>query len=174
MKWNQLKKRVESFFAESVKGRAALRTTRYHKAHDQMGRAWITLDGKEVINMCTFAAEYARWIEAARLQTERGCTDYRNPDQKAGYYGAIDEAEESLRAQGVFDRYDLHHAMFNYLSLPIDKILASSDPITRAIGTLDRRVSARRLAGMDMPNEHSLVQRLCAFRLEAEKNSAAD
>lgn len=134
MKWSQLKKRVESLFADAVKGRVALLTTRYHKAHDQMGRGWVTFDGREVINMCSFAYEVARWDEATRLQQERGCTDWRDPEQYAAYRVAIDEAEERIHARGVFARPEFTESLFNYLNLPIEKILTSPDPITRAIG----------------------------------------
>lgn len=172
MKWSQLKKRVESLFADAVKGRVALRTTRYRKAHDSMGRAWITLDGREVINMCSYAQEIAHWREAGRLRQESGCTDYRNPEHKAGYYAAFDEAKETLRWSGVFAPHEFHQALFNYLNLPIDGILASPDPITRAIGMLDRRVGIRRLASVDVGHEHSLVRRLHEFRCEAEGATA--
>lgn len=168
MKWSQLKKRVESLFADAVEGRVALRTTRYRKAHDGMGRAWITLDGREVVNMCSYATELAHWREARRLQHETGCTDYRNPEHMSGYYAAYDEAKETLRRSGVFSPHEFHQALFDYLNLSIEKILASPDPITRAVGMLDRRVGIRRLALVDIEHEHPLVRRLHEFRCEAE------
>jgi hypothetical protein len=80
MQWSQLKNRVESLFADSVKGRAELRTTRYHKAHDQMGRAWITFDGQEVMNICTFVHGNELWRESSRIRELSRCTDYRIPE----------------------------------------------------------------------------------------------
>src|SRR4051812_28421733 len=50
MKWSKLKQQVESMFAESVRGRVALWTTRYEKAHDRFGRSWITVDGREIVS----------------------------------------------------------------------------------------------------------------------------
>ena len=52
MRWSKLRQRVEAMFAEGVRGRVELRTTRYEKAHDRFGRSWITVDGREVANMC--------------------------------------------------------------------------------------------------------------------------
>lgn len=172
MKWSQLKTRVEALFADAVKGRVALRTTRYRKAHDTMGRAWITLDGAEIVNMCSYAEEIAHWREARRLQQETGCTDYLNPEHKAGYYAAFDEAKETLRRSGVFSPHEFHQALFDYLNLPVEQILASPDPVTRAIGMLDRRVGLRRLASVDVAHEHPLVRRLHEFRCEAEGATA--
>jgi hypothetical protein len=168
MQWSQLKKRIESLFFDAVKGRMALRTTRYHKAHDQMGRGWITFDGREVISMCSFAAGNALWDEASRLRRQRGCTDWRDPEQAVGYRAAYAEAEENVHAMGVFARPEFTEALFNYLNLSIEKILNSPDPIIRAIGMLDQRVGLRRLSAMDVEHEHPLVQRFHELRCDTE------
>jgi len=63
MQWSSLKSKVEAFFAPSVKGRVELRAASYRGAHDQTGRGYITVDGKEIWNMCTLSfwgAEYPR------------------------------------------------------------------------------------------------------------------
>ncbi len=172
MRWSQLKKRVELLFASSVSGRVGLHTTRYHKAPDQMGRAWITLDGREVINMCSFVAESAVWREATRLRAASGCTDYRNPDHWGGYHRAYAEAGVILRDNAVFSRPDFHSSLFAYLNVPFEGILTSADPIIRAMGMLDRRLGLRRLATMDVLHEHPLVRTLYQFRSEAERTCA--
>lgn len=172
MQWSKLKQRVESLFAEAVKGRVALGTTRYHKAHDQMGRGWITFDGREVISMCSFAAGNALWREASRLQRERGCANFFDPAQAAGYRAAYVEAGKKIHAEGVYSRPEFHEALFNYLNLPIEKILTSPDPMTRAIGMLDRRVGSRRLAAVDVEHEHPLVREFYEFRSKAESQAS--
>ncbi len=169
MQWSQLKKRIESLFANSVKGRAELRTTRYHKAHDQMGRAWITSDGQEVINICTFAYESELWRESSRIREGSGCTDYRIAENREGYRAAYTEAELILREKAIFNRHAFHASLFSYLNLSIEQILSSPNPMIRAIGMLDRRVGKRRLSAMDMGNENPLVARLHQFRVEAEQ-----
>src|SRR5687767_5190499 len=102
-----------------------------------------------------------------------GCTDYLNPEHQAGYYAAFDEAKQTLRRRGVFSPHEFHQALFGYLYLPITEILASPDPITRAIGMLDRRVGLRRLVSVDVEHEHPLVRRLHEFRCEAEGATAS-
>ncbi len=168
LQWSQLKKRIESLFADSVKGRVELRTTSYHKAPDQMGRAWITIDGQEAINMCTFAYEVTHWREAKKLQQATGCTDYRNPEHRDGYYSAHEEAANMLKDTAVFSQSQFYRSLFAYLNLSIEQIVSSPDPIVRAIGMLDRRLGKRRLAAMEMSDENSLVVRLHSFRVEAE------
>ena len=53
MRWSKLKKQLEDFICPCLKGRVEFWITNYRKAHDQMGRTYITVDGKEVVNMCT-------------------------------------------------------------------------------------------------------------------------
>lgn len=171
MQWSQLKKRVEAHFANSLKGRAELRTTRYHKVHDQMGRAWITIDGKEVINMCTFTYEVALWREASQRQKATGSTDYRDPEHRDGYYLAYAQAEGILKDDAIFARRQFHGSLFTYLNLSIEDILSSPDPIIRAIGMFDRRVGKRRLLAREMQNENPLVARLHCFRVQTETAS---
>ena len=51
MQWSKLKSQVEGLFADRVQGRVRLHSTKYRRMHDQEGRAWITLDGEEILNM---------------------------------------------------------------------------------------------------------------------------
>jgi len=59
MRWSKLKKQLEDFICPCLRGRVEFWVTNYRKAHDQMGMAYITVDGKEVINMCTIKKEIA-------------------------------------------------------------------------------------------------------------------
>lgn len=53
MQWSKLKQRIESNFAESVKGRVEVHSTRYRWG-DEEGRGWFTVDKAEVFNACTY------------------------------------------------------------------------------------------------------------------------
>jgi hypothetical protein len=169
MEWSQLKKRIEERFAPAVQGRVELRQTRYHKAHDQLGRAWITLDGEEIINMCEFKFEFEHWKEASRLREAGGSTDFRDPQQAPGYYRAWDQAVEILNGKSIFSRWDFHRSLLAYLNLSIDDIRSSPNTLIRAIGMLDARIGKRRLRKLDMTHEHDLVKRLYTFRCSAEE-----
>src|SRR5579862_3191216 len=92
MRWSKLKQRVEAMFADGVRGRVELHTTRYAKAHDRFGRSWMTVDGREVVNMSNYLA----------------CGN------------AVADGHPARFALGVFAGYDLPLAMRAYLGLSID------------------------------------------------------
>lgn len=136
MRWSKLKQQVEALFAEGVRGRVELRTTRYKKAHDRFGRSWITIDGQEVANMSNYLA----------------CGD------------SIADGNPDRFDAGVFAGYDLPVAMREYLSLSIDAAISSANALIRALAVLDRRAGARRLARIDPAKEVPLVTDLLAVR----------
>lgn len=55
--WSKLKKRLDSLVCDSLKGRVNFTVTNYRRAHDQLGRAFVTVDKKEVLNMCTITSD---------------------------------------------------------------------------------------------------------------------
>ena len=134
MRWSKLKQRVEAMFADGVRGRVELRTTRYEKAHDRFGRSWITVDGREVANMSNYLA----------------CGD------------SVADGNRDRFDAGVFAGYDLPSAMREYLTLSIDTALTSPNPLIRALGVLDRRAGERRLARIDPAKEVPIVKKLLA------------
>jgi hypothetical protein len=145
MRWSKLKQQVEAMFADSVRGRVELRTTRYGKAHDRFGRSWITVDGQEVANMSNYLACGASIADG-------------NPDRFEA---------------GVFAGYDLPLAMREYLALSIDAAIASPNPLIRALAVLDRRAGERRLARIDPGKETPLVKELLAVRRAVRGDPAA-
>ncbi len=169
MIWSKLKKRVEGRFAASVAGHVKLWCTGYHGAPDHMGRAWITLDGKEIAAMCQFTKEYQYGKRAAALRQERGCEDFRCPESLDGYYEVEREVEQQLVEEGIFSRGDFESALEEYLSLAIDDILKSQNPIIRALGMLDKRLGKRRLAARaESEEKHPLVRQMLQVRGDLE------
>ncbi|GAB6254935.1 hypothetical protein PSKAS_04570 [Peribacillus sp. N1] len=55
--WSKVKKKIESFICDSLKNRVQFTVTNYRKAHDRLGRAFITVDKKEILNMCTITSD---------------------------------------------------------------------------------------------------------------------
>ena len=163
MKWSKLRHQVESMFAESVKGRVGLHSTRYRTMHDHDGRSWITIDGKEILNMALWwkwEDEFWKWMRTTRAD---GMAPYGQE------YDQRNEAcEKELARESFFWQEDLGDAMHEYLSLSIDEIVYSSNVIIRAIGMLDARFGKRRLKNLDVSNEPDLVKVLYAFRCHAE------
>ncbi len=97
----------------------------------------------------TYSQLYYLWREEAE------------PDQ---YQKMLKEAH----AANMFSFDEWRQALFDYLSLSMDDILKSENPLIRALGMVDRRLGRRRLKTMDVSQEHQLVQRLYRLRCDAE------
>lgn len=52
MRWSKLNQLVEDRMADSLQRRVEVHNARYRHAHDGEGRGWITVDKREVANMC--------------------------------------------------------------------------------------------------------------------------
>lgn len=174
MKWSQLKTRIEDNFAASVHGRVEVWTTRYRHAHDQDGEAWITFDGQRVASLATYSYE----IEARQVRKEiraaSGCVDYRNPEHRENYYAAYDQADQIVNHQGLYPLWEFNDTLFAYLNLSIDDVLRSTDPLTKALGMLDRRLGKRRLRDFDPARESVLVKKMYEYRCMCEGIAVAD
>jgi len=168
MQWSQLKKRVEDTFADSVKGRLEVWSTRYRHAVHQYGESWITIDKKKIATMGTLRFEIACWKTAQQLREQRQCTDWRDPTQLSDYYGARNEAHQMVVDASIFASCDLNNSLFQYLNLSIDHALASENPIIKAFALLDKRCGKRRLESFKLVNQHPLVCRFYEFRCFAE------
>jgi len=155
MRWSQLRKQIEDLFADSVRDRVQIGATTYGKRREE-GRGWIVIDGQEILSMTWTYAE--PWHYPG---TEDGCRRFV-------------EATREAQAANVFSYGQWLDALSSYLSLPIDEILQSEDPLIRAVGMLDARLGKRRLRKIDTLKEHKLVRRLFRLRCEAENIALPD
>lgn len=162
MQWSQLKRRVESMFADSLRGRVAVHSTTYHQWNDSRdaGRVWITIDGQEALTLCSNYRELYPTMPAVLVQQ----LDRLGISSVPGNGGPAD-----LRDKLVLSRWEVHQLMFGYLSLPIEEILASDHPFVRGLGMLDRRVGKRRLAVLRPKEQHPWPRLLLDLRCEAER-----
>jgi hypothetical protein len=169
MRWSQLKKRIEGTFADSVKGRVQVWNTRYRHAHDGEGEAWITIDKKRIQSF----GYYSFVVQSYDLQQEilRNCSFDNNgtPASMDNQGDAHREADKILRQQGVFPAWEVNQILFDYLSMGINEILQSGNPLVRGLGMLDKRCGKRRLAAFDDSQEHALVKTFFRFRCQAEE-----
>jgi hypothetical protein len=168
MQWSQLKKRIEDTFAESLQGRMQVWSTRYRRAHDQVGESWLTFDKERIDSMGTQGYDNQYFRIAHELRTERDCLDYNDPAQRSGYYNAYQESEKLLHDKGVFPSWEFNRALFDYLNLSIDEAISSENPIQRALALLDKRFGKRRLQEFNPSSEHPFVAQLYSLRCKAE------
>lgn len=168
MQWSQLKKRIEDGFAPAVRGRVQVWNTRYRRAHDDVGEAWITVDKKRVL--CSGYYGYRKRFHeemGAVLQAEEG-TQCAMATRGQRELKAWDQTSRNLHEKGVMEPEYFNAILFAYLNLSIPKILASGIPLIRAMGMLDRRFGKRRLQAFDARKAHSLVKLFHEFRCQAE------
>jgi hypothetical protein len=141
MRWSKLKQRTEAMFADGVRGRVGLWTTRYHDARHYfglVGRGWITIDGRPIANMHKYLVAPG---------------------------GIFSDGHPGRFKAGIFSGWDLPLAAKQYLTLSIDDAFASENTLVRALAVLDRRAGRRRLAGLNPSDEIPLVAELLRFRL---------
>lgn len=169
MQWSKAKARAEALFAPRVAERVALRVTGYRAAHDEDGRGWITVDGKEAWSFCTLRFFVERNKLETALRQMNQCGDFRDPGQRDAYFEAGEQAEAILEQRGVVGREYFRRAVEQYPELTVEQALASDNLIHRTLAVLDRRLGKRRLVGLDFrTDEHPLVLGLYRFRCEAE------
>lgn len=158
MQWSRLKSKVEAFFAPSVKGRVELRAASYRGAHDQTGRGYITVDGKEIWNMCTLSfwgAEYPR-------------IDFIAQEQGVSARAAQVIADAQLEQEGVLSQWGFYRALESYCNSSINASLCSTNPLIKSLAMLDSRTGKRRLEKLDVLAEHPMVHFFFKLRCEAE------
>lgn len=170
MKWSKSKKALENLLADAVKKRVRFHMTRYGPGvSETMTRAWVTWDKKELVNMSN-----VEWlIESYALQHQirelNHCTDYRDPQQREGYYLAYQEAQDIVQKRGTLSRFQFEEAVEEYLGLSVENAMDSANPIIKALCMFDKRLGKRRLPGISLSQtEHPLVKLFYRLRCEAE------
>lgn len=151
---------TEGKFAGSVRGRVAVFSTRYNKPNTSSGRAWITVDGKEVINLST--------LESSSIYH---CYYHESTPTDCKTHPAV-KAEDRTRGQlverGEFSRFDLHNCCWEYLQLTVEEGLGHDSPLINVLAILDRRLGKRRLVLIKKDGLHPMVRSFLELRLEAE------
>jgi hypothetical protein len=147
MKWSRLKSLAEERFAAEVKHRVALHSTAYGQC--TCGRFWITVDGRELANLCTRAYWNRRRY---------------GPDMASEQ--SLGKFAEMPVEYGEFSRQQAYQAVWQFVhDLSIDKALVSDNPLHQALAVLDARVGRRRLEQLEAQDLHPLVHALLEVRL---------
>lgn len=168
MNWSKLKQIIECNFAPSLKGRGHLHSTRYRSAHDQEGRAWITVDKKEIFSMCTVKWEYEHYLLSKELEAANQGEQPDGGDSPLHYY-RNDSAHKILKKKGLYSQYEFYKAATDFTNLSIKSALHSENNLIRAIAILDKRVGKRTLKSLcGLGSGDPLVSYLYQLRCEAE------
>ena len=141
VKWSKLKMLVEGQFAPAINKRVSIFSTAYGNCG--CGRAWLTLDGKEVANFCT----------RRKANVELGWSDWAVAPP--GY--------------GELSRQDAYKACWAIVhDLTIEQALADEDPLVQSLAVLDKRFGKRRQKEFEWKVLHPLARQMFALRLECE------
>jgi len=166
--WSKVKKKLESFICGTLKNRVQFTVTNYRKSHDQLGRAFITVDKKEILNMCTIISDREMYRKENEIRNAQSIEyDVYNGNQN---YQIGIQAHEIIKAEGIFAQYDFFNAVEEYFNLPIEKALKSDDMVIKILSLIDRRVGKRTLQGMkeSIQNEKEIIQYFYYLRCEAD------
>ena len=166
-KWSKVKKNLESFICEALKNRVDFFVVNYKKADDGMGRAYITVDKKEVLNMCTFIAERRHYdiYDELRFPEENYSVDDYDTNRKID-----DIAHELTKKEGVFSQYDFFEALEFYFSVSIEKSLISENMLVKIFALIDKQTGKRTLEKLrdTIKNDAEIVNYFFNLRCEAE------
>ncbi|MGE7185872.1 SF0329 family protein [Peribacillus sp. NPDC006672] len=167
--WSKVKKKLDSFICDSLKNRVQFTVTNYRKAHDQLGRAFITVDKKEILNMCTITSDIEMYRKENEIRNAQSI-EYDVYNGHQNYQIGI-QAHEMIKAEGFFAQYDFFDAVEEYFNLPIEKALKSDDMVIKILSLVDRRVGKRTLEGMkeSIQNEKEIIQYFYNLRCEADR-----
>jgi hypothetical protein len=165
-KWSKAKKHLVSFVCESLHSRVDFQVINYRKAHDQLGRAVITVDKKEVLNMCTITSEMALNKREYEIKREKQIP-YTDWSQNQIIW---EEAHDWVLDEGIFAQYDFFDAVEEYFQQPIEESLKSNNMLIKIFALIDRRVGKRTLRKMkeSISEEKTLVQDFYKLRCDAE------
>jgi hypothetical protein len=164
--WSKLKKKLDSFKCDSLKERVQFTVTNYRWAHDQLGRAFITVDKKEVLNMCTITSEVALNRRAYEIKREKQIP-YTDWSQNPSIW---EEAHAWILDEGIFAQYDFFDAVEEYFHQPIEESLKSNNMLIKIFALIDRRVGKRTLEKIkeSILYENEIVQFFYKLRCKAE------
>ncbi|WP_406866468.1 hypothetical protein AB0764_17010 [Priestia megaterium] len=166
-KWSKAKKRLLSFVCESLHSRVDFQVINYRKAHDQLGRAVITVDKVEMLNMFTITAGKEEYYRERDIRIQLDDFTYDNVFNNRAIQ---EQAQEQLKTEGIYAQYDFFSALEEYFNSPIELSLKSNDMLIKILCMLNRRVGKRTLRKMkeSILEENTFVQDFYKLRCEAE------
>lgn len=169
-KWSKAKKHLKSLVCDTLRSRVDFQVINYRRAHDQLGRAVITIDKVEKLSMCTITAERAEHYKEWEIRAHFDNYDF---DDVENNISIQDEAHQQFKKEGIYGQYDFFFTLEQYFNSSIEDSLQSTDILMKILCLLDRRVGKRTLLKMkdSILTEHELVQEFYKLRCEAEKLS---
>ena len=129
--WSGLNKQLTECLCDSLRNRVTYFLTRYHEVHNSYGRAAIRLDGKELVIFS--------WIDMYKQDS-----DINERWKETGIWdGDTLELKNKWEKEGILSDWDFLQAATDFLQMPIEEALTSSNCLIHIFAILDRRVGKR-------------------------------
>lgn len=179
MVWSKTKQNLESFLCPALVGRVEYRASGYRYMPDKVGLSYITVDKKEVFNMCD-ATTRIRWYQTEQeikneqealipvsqedIEAVRNDTLGKVPEERlvviARKRKISDYAKKTMEAQAVLSKSDFYAAANTFLSVSIEECIESKDILLNIFALVDRRVGKKRILNLEekMKLKHPIVQ----------------
>jgi hypothetical protein len=161
MQWSKIKTRMKMLICPELQDRVDFHMTRFREAHDQVGRAWVTIDGEEVLDCSYYRQHMAVWNEQQSLLKKSPEADREK--YLEFYQITLDKTE----ANYIFTDGFFRNAILVYPGISISDVLVSPNPLIRAFGIIDRRLGRRTFGKIQLSkNEHPSVHAFYKLRSE--------
>ena len=158
MKWSKLRKELKDRLADNLKDRLDYHLTTYKNSTGYFGRAWITWDGKEILNF----SNQDTWNEFQSYSNELAETHYISHEG----IKATDRTEGKIIEKGEFSKYDFAENAFQFLNLNVRDAIKSNNPILKALAVVDKRIGKRTLNELNKVENHPMIKQLIELRTE--------
>ncbi len=158
MKWSKLRKELKDRLADNLKDRLDYHLTTYKNSTGYLGRAWITYDGKEILNF----SNQDTWNEYKSYSNELAETHYVSHEEIK-----MDERNDgNIMEKGEFSKYDFAENAFRFLNLNVQEAVKSPNPILKALAVVDKRIGKRTLNELNKSESHPMIKHLIELRTE--------
>ena len=179
MVWSKMKQQLESFLCPALVGRVEYRATSYRYTAHKTGRCYITVDKKEVFNMCD-ATTRIKWYQTEQeikndsdihipvsmedIDRVRQDTFGKVPEERllviARNRNLSDYAQVIIESQAILCKSDFYAAANTFLTNSIEESLESKDPLLNIFALVDRRIGKKRILNMEekIRLKHPIVQ----------------
>lgn len=158
MKWSKIRARLHELSDDNLQTRLDYHMTTYKNSTGYIGRAWITLDGKELVNF----SNQDTYLEFGSSSNALVGTVYDTHDP----VNEISRTPGKIMERGEFSKHDFGQSAWEFINLDIESALNSENPILRFLAMADRRVGLRRLNNLKSNEDHPLVKRIIEIRKE--------
>jgi hypothetical protein len=158
MKWSKLRFELKERLADNLKSRMDYHLTTYKNSRGYMGRAWITWDGKEILNF----SNQDTWKKYQSYSNELAETHYISHEA----IKETERTEEDIMEKGEFSKYDFSENAFIFLNLNVQEAIKSKNTILRALAVVDKRIGKRTLDELQKSEHHPMIKHLIGLRTE--------